>query len=70
MAYYYQRIPIGRARYQQGVAADTSGQQQEHEHERTISERGKRLHELMNQTGAHHYLSPKHAAVFFRDLLR
>lgn len=68
MAYYYQRIPIGRAHYQQGVAADTSGQQQENE--RPISERDKRLHELMHQTGTHHYLSPKHAAVVFRDLLR
>jgi hypothetical protein len=68
MAYYYQRIPIGRARYQQGIAAETSGKQQEDE--RPISSRDKKLFELMHQTGAHHYLSPKHAAVLFKELLR
>jgi hypothetical protein len=59
---------IGCTRYQQGVAAETSGQQQEDE--RPISSRDKKLFELMHQTGAHHYLSPKHAAVLFKELLR
>ncbi len=74
--YSYERIAPSPASQKSGIAygriprtGSPQGEPTRLEYERVVSPRYKKLFELMHQTGAHRFLSPKHAAMVFRDLL-